>query len=458
MTILALFLAAAAAAAPAPSPPPEAPGPTPAEVRRDVAAGRFDAALAEAWSVRAAHPDDRDAVTALGEALYGVGRIDEAADLLAPLVAAADPPGRALAQLGLARAAQGREAEAGTLLQRAARRSPDDRWVLFNAAGGASTRAGAVALLEAYLKRSEGDDPDRIEAAKGTIRLYKMLGERKIWVPDARPDHVEIRLHPLVGQDLRGGWVIDATLPNGKRARLLLDTGSTGLFVVWRKVKKAGYTALSDLTVFAGGGKGRTKSARGILPSIDFGGVSFKDALVTTTKNEFDRQGRFHGVVGLSVFAGYRATIDLARGRLVLDKIDGGSNGEPYWNVSGQLLVRARAEGAPAGLFLLDTGATISNVDKDYAKGIPGAEVFSGASIRTYGGIIPDASYLRGVTLTFGGLATSGQLVHGVDLSQRSRLGGVAVAGYLGMDLLDGKVLVVDTSAHRVSLSEPKKR
>ena len=44
------------------------------------------------------------------------------------------------------------------------------------------------------------------------------------------------------------------------------------------------------------------------------------------------------------------------------------------------------------------------------------------------------------------------------DLTQRSRLGGVEISGFLGMDLLDGTTIVVDTRARRVAVvAAPKK-
>jgi tetratricopeptide (TPR) repeat protein len=429
----------------------------PGHVRELIASDRWAEALDEARAVAAAEPSDPEARSALGEALYRAGRIDEAAELLAPLSTSPSAPGRALAQLALARAAQGQDGQAAELFGRALAAAADDRWVVYWASGGADTREKTVALLNAYLAKSDGDDPDRIEGAKGTLRLYAALGERKIWVPTARPERTEIPLSPLFDPGRRNGWTIEAALANGKRVRLLLDTGSTGLFVVLRAVKKGGYTPLAEETVFAGGGRGRTPSARGLLETIAFGNLAFRDALVTTSKDEFDPQGRIHGVVGLNVFSGYRITLDLAKGRLLLDPPAGNDGGQPYWTVGGQMLVRAAAAGAPEGLFLFDTGATRSNLDNAYARAVPGAQPSTAATVSTYGGSVAGATLVRGAKLRFDGLETGGDPVHASDFTQRSRLGGVEISGFLGMDLLDGKVVVIDTTRHRLSVSRPAK-
>lgn len=438
MAGFALLLAAAVASA--------------AHVRELVAHDQWKEAVAEATELASAHPGP-DETTALGEALYRAGRIDEAGKTLAPLVDAGAPPARALAQLGLVRAAAGRDDDARKLLEGALAKSPDDPWVIYHASEAAATRAKAIELLNAYVARSEGEDPDRVEGARGTIRLYTALGERKVWVPVARPERLEIPLRPMVGG---GGYVLEATLAKKKKIRLLLDTGSTGLFVVARAVEKGGYSPLSEETVFAGGGSGRTKSGRGLLETIDFGGLSFSSALVTTSTAEFDPQGRIHGVLGLNVFSGYRVTLDLAKGRLLLEPSSSSESGAAYWEVGGQILVRADAQGGAGGLFLLDTGATRTMLDRAFASGLVGASTGASAAVRTYGGDVAGASIVRGVSLKFLDAAAGRDVFNCSDLTQRSRLGGVQVSGFLGLDLLDGRKIVVDTVARRVDLLPAK--
>jgi len=426
-----------------------------AHVRELVAGDRWQEAVAEARAL-AAQGDAADAHAALGEALYRAGEIDEAGEVLAPFASDEAAPARAMAQLALVYAAQGRDDDALALMERAAAAAPRDPWVAFRASGATRTRARAVELLRTYLETGSGDDPDRLEGARGTIRLYEALGERKVWTRSAGPDRCEIPLRPLAGTG--GGYVVEATLANRKKIRLLLDTGSTGLFVVERAVKKGGLTPLSEETVFAGGGSGRTKSSRGLLATLSLGPLTFTDALVTTTRDEFDPQGRIHGVLGLNVFSGYRITLDLAKGLMVLEPAAGDATGASYWDVSGQMLVRASAAPNRSGLFLFDTGAVRSMIARPLALAVPGAEIASAAAVRTYGGDVAGAATVRGVKLGFGDLAGDGRPIHTADLTQRSRLGGVEVSGFLGMDLLDGTTIVVDTRAHRVAVTPARPR
>ncbi len=412
-------------------------------------------ALAQARTLVAETPAPA-ASAALGEALYRAGLIDDAGEVLAPIAASDGAPARALAQLGLVRVAQGKDGEAVALMDRAVAAAPRDPWVVYRASGAARSRADAIALLTTYLETASGDDPDRIEGARGTIRLYTALGERKVWVPVVSPERLEVPLTPLAGTG--GGYFIEATLARKKKIRLLLDTGSTGLFVVERAVKKGGLTPLSIETVFAGGGTGRTQSSRGLLSKFSIGGLEFSDALVTTTKDEFDPQGRIHGVLGLNVFSGYRVTLDLAKGRMILEPCGDDPAGVPYWDVAGQMLVGASDASGPEGLFLFDTGASRSMIARSFVDRISGATVEGAAGVRTYGGNVSGASVVRGVRLRFLDVESADGPVHTSDLTQRSRLGGVEVSGYLGMDLLDGMTIVVDTRARKVAVAAAPKR
>jgi hypothetical protein len=431
--------------------------PNPAHVRELIEADKTREAVEEARTLALSAPEDLDAAACLGEALYRAGRIEEAGASLEPVSARDGFPARAAAMLGLVRAAQGRDGEAAALLDRALAAAPEDRWVIYRAAGAARTRAEGRRLLGEYLARSAGDDPDRIEGAKGTIRLYEALGERRIWIAANRPERLEARLAPLVGTAGRG-WIVEARLKGNKKIRLLLDTGSTGLFVVERAVKKAGLSPLAEETVFAGGGSGRTRSHRGLLETLAIGDLVFHDALVTTTTDEFDPQGRIHGVLGIAALSGYLVTLDLDHGRLVLEPPPAEPSGEPYWNVGGQMLVRAAAERAPDdGLFLFDTGATRSMISTSYAGTIAGTSETSPAAVRTYGGNVPGASAVSNVSLRFAGLPLATETVNRSDLTQRSRLGGVEIAGFLGLDALDGTVITIDTTRQRVRVV-PKAR
>ena len=439
-------------------------------VRSLLALDRWREALEEAERYAAALPDSPEIRTALGETYLRAGRFDEVEAIVAPVVAAIattdreDIPdatlARALVALGRLRDAEGRAPIAAEYLNRALELAPQDRYVIYEAAGAAPTREEIVARLERYLGLSEGDDPDHIEAARGKIRFYGMLGERRLWVAEARPERVELPLIPI-GDGAGGvvGYALDISIGSKKPVRLLLDTGSTGLFLLHRIAKKRGFRPIAEETVFGGGGKKRHASPRGLFSSVKIGGLSFRDALATTTQREIDRTGRFHGLVGLSVFAGYQVLLDLDENLLVLDRsAPESTGGTPYWSVSGQMLVRAATTAGGEGLFLFDTGATRTAVSLDLARHSTGTSLGQRLDIQGYGGTLENAREVHGLGVEFQGLETSGPGVNAADLSVRSRLGRVEISGFVGLDLLAGRRIVVDTRAYRVEVSSPERR
>lgn len=429
-------------------------------VRELLDKNRWSEALEEALSLVRGPETGSEADAALGEALWRAGRLAEGAAALSRAAEAPGADGRTLAAAAMARAAAGSSDEARTLLERALERAPEDPYVLYRAAMAAPDRAGAVEILERYLSKGEGQDAELLQGARHTIDLYRTLGERPVWIVAARPDRVELPLRAVpAGGGLAAGYVVEARVKDGKRLKLLLDTGASGLFAVERVLSKGGFAPLAADTVYGGGGSGSAASKRGLLAEIEFGGLKFRDALVSASSEEIHRSGAFHGVVGLSVFSGYRITLDLERGRLILDRSETPAPGESarYWVVSGQMLVEARSESGETALMVLDTGASRSVLSKEFARSLPEAKVGGSAVARGYAGPHADAQTVKGVRLEFLGLEDRGEAKTAVDFAQRCRIGGVELSGLLGMDLLDGNVLVIDPGAHRVSVAPSRK-
>ncbi len=157
-------------------------------------------------------------------------------------------------------------------------------------------------------------------------------------------------------------------------------------------------------------------------------------------------------LLGISVFAGYRVTLDLDRRRLTLDMRTDDPSGESFWWVSGQMLVRAGAGSGTEGLFIFDTGASGTVLASTFIEELEEATVGEATAVRSFGGMVPEARWVDDVELGFGGLRTSGPL-RTYDLSTRSKLGGVEISGLLGLDLLGQRRIVIYPVAQRVGIA-----
>jgi hypothetical protein len=464
------WLAAAADATPPQAAPEEESSVDAMEgrVHAQLAAQRWREALAEARAFAERQPDEPRLRSLLGEALLRAGRLEEAEAVLGPLADLETVPApRGLVALGRLREARGEPEAAARLMSRAVRAAPDDRDVLYWAAGSAPTRGAAVELLERYLAHSAGDDPDRIEAASRTAPILRLLGERPIWVTRARPERLELPLERVWDPESGAtqGFVLQVRIgERGKPVRLLLDSGAPGLLVLERIARRRGFEDLGAKTSFGGGGDERHETRRVVFSSVEVGGLRFADALATTTRDEIDPTGRFHGLLGLAVFSGYRVTLDLDAGRLRLEPASAVAAGAPYWMLDGQMLVRAGVGAGRGGdaedtaLFLLDTGATRTMVDAGLARAIGSARTGEAADIRGVGGRITSARTLEGLEVSFEALRSGSRQLRAVDLALRSRLGGVEIGGMLGLDLLDHGWITIDPRARRVSVREPRGR
>lgn len=428
---------------------------TPAHVRALLLEDRWVEALEIARELTAERPADPDAGAAFGEALMRAGRFEELEPLLDGLVDRDAPHPRAMVTLGRLRDVQGRGNESVVWMDRASAAAPDDAMVQYYAADATATREIAVARLERYLALAGGEDEDRVESAEGAIRLFRALGERPVWVDDHRPARCEIPLTPVwdSGSGVILGYTLEARVgPKNKRLKLLLDTGAAGLYVIERLAKKRGASPLSEQTSFGGGGDRRHRTRRGFFDTVTLGELRFRDALMSSSKGDLDPLGRFHGIVGLSVFNGYTVTLDLDTPRLILDPpAEEPIDGSPYWVAGGQWLVRAAvAGGTRDGLFLFDTGATGTMLSSAIVEGIDGARIRRVTEIQGIGGALQGAREIDGVDVAFQEIRVGPDDLRVIDLSLRSRMGGIEVSGFLGLDALAGTRITVDTVHRRI--------
>jgi hypothetical protein len=110
--------------------------------------------------------------------------------------------------------------------------------------------------------------------------------------------------------------------------------------------------------------------------------------------------------------------------------------------------VEVESAGIP-GAMIFDTGASATILDSGFARRA-GADVHSGSRVRGIGGEHFNAGRAGPLTLGVLGGRTNLTSPATVDLSLRSRVGGVEVVGFLGWDVLGEHSWVIDTRAQLI--------
>jgi hypothetical protein len=128
--------------------------------------------------------------------------------------------------------------------------------------------------------------------------------------------------------------------------------------------------------------------------------------------------------------------------------------------VDGQLLLAVElGEKEPVrALLLLDTAATRSLLDLSVARQLPAFRSTGNRQVAVYGGAAGLAGSVGAVTLGVGPARVRLTDVPVVDISVRSRLSGIRVAGLLGLDVLGRRPFEIDLSRGVVRLESGGER
>ncbi len=323
--------------------------------------------------------------------------------------------------------------------------------VLYWAAGMLPDRSEL--LLSKYLENSAGEWPERIEGVRNSLSRRRALAGRKVWVSLAHPAQMTIDLRLIRTRSGRFlGYAVPLKLAGRRRpAWALLDSGSPGVFLARYLRKKVDHEALSEETAFGGGGSGRQGIVTARLKKLSLGGLAWTDAQVSFSSGDLSNERLYDAIIGFNLFHGYRVTIDPRASTLTLTEKSAKAppaDASSFWRFAGQWLVEVEA-GGTTGAMIFDTGASTTVLDTNFAERA-GAAVSGTSRVRGFGGEHAGAG--RAGPLTLQVLGTSRKLTGPatVDLSLRSRLGGVEVVGFLGWDVLGTHRWVIDTTTQQI--------
>jgi len=342
-----------------------------------------------------------------------------------------------------------------------------------NATTSTESNEDRIARLQ---ERLEGNQlsPDSKAALQRTIDVLRAESKGSCEIVHAVPS-AQIPIVPIGTSDVEiRGAGLDLLL-NGKKRRMLLDTGASGLLLSRAAARAAGLITEAEALGGGIGDQGPQKEFLAHVDNIKVGEMEFHNCLVRIT-NKGDVTG-VDGLVGPDIFSSYVVTLDIPSRVVRLDPLparpdetasttasldtsgaDVEAEAAPRnryvapematWTKifrSGHLLIfPTNINGGSTRLFVMDTGASGDGlVSIEAAKEVTsvGASdyIMTGVS-----GTVNDVKSADNITIVFGGMREKLRDVPAIDLSQFTRGAGTEISGFIGFSTLAELIISID--------------
>lgn len=217
-----------------------------------------------------------------------------------------------------------------------------------------------------------------------SAEIHKELGERKAF--ELESGHTETTLHLinlLAGPDRIRGFGLEVSIEGGHSLRLVLDTGASGILISQRAVDKAGLNHLGSTESWGIGDGGVRKGFAAVSDSCKIGSLQYKTCVFESLEGKGRIAGDEDGLIGTDFFSDYLIQLDFQQHAMHLTPFPprppspGGydrtvtpdkADFTPVFRFGHHLCIPTKVNGSTSGLFLLDTGASLSNIDSTFAR------------------------------------------------------------------------------------------
>lgn len=452
-------------------------------VRALLAEEKLQDALAQAVKFNAAHPNDPALLDALGEVRFRRGEVQEAASSFVQSNKLDPCSGITHFDVAQFLNLSGKYLTAQELLDEAHQLAPNNpqitrRWRVTHAIP--PTPEQQLALLKERLANPPptmtDEMRDGIEAAikgietreKGTCQLVSPVTEAKLPI-------VPIAEGISTLQEEMHGAGLDVQF-NGKRKRLEIDTGASGILLSRGAAKSAGL--IPELEIKAGGigDEGLTNAYVTHVDDIKLGNMEFKNCQVQVLeKNVLG----VDGLIGPDVFRDYLVTLDIPGREMRLGPLpkrpDEAAKAaslatsdvqetplsiadraqDPYvapemkdwtpvFRAGHYLIFPTKIGAAPIKLFMMDTGAQTGMITPAAAREVTHVSADDRMHVTGINGEVKTVLVADKVTITF---ANVSQMLSGLtsyDSSMLSHSAGVEISGLIGFPTLRELVIAID--------------
>lgn len=279
----------------------------------------------------------------------------------------------------------------------------------------------------------------------------------------------------MFNAELVRAWGLEVAF-NGKKSRLVIDTGASGLYINSALAKRAGLKQVTRTQIGGIGDEGPQGGYIARADSIKIGGLEFRSCLVEVS----DRRNVVgdDGLIGMNVFSQFAVTLDFPWRKLTLGPLPPypGTAAAPVELKTGGEGPHAVAEMGPhdryvapemkdwmrvyrsghaliipglvdkkkKDLFMIDTGAQKSVLSPAAATAVSKIHTDDAMNFRGVDGRVKKLYYANDVSVLFGNLLQKNARMTVFDLGGISKSLRTEISGLLGEDTLGVLVIHID--------------
>ncbi len=286
------------------------------------------------------------------------------------------------------------------------------------------------------------------------------LGEKKLFESGSGPQETTLKFLTLL-RDGRGarGVGLELKIGNGHALRMLFDTGASGILVKQSAVDKAGLEHLGSDKAWGVGDGGARNVFAALADRCQVGTLTFKNCMVHALEGKRAISGDEDGLIGADFFHDYLVEIDFQKRLLHLKPLPPRppdpqgydrtippeeKDFTPVFRFGHMLFVSTKVNARSTGLFLLDTGAEISNIDSTFAR--LSTKIHSNEYLHVKGvsGEVKKVYEAGKAELQFGHFRQDNMGIPAYDLNNSPEHTDVRMSGILGISVLSLFRLTID--------------
>lgn len=475
-------------------------------VRATMEEGKLADALALAIKYDGAHPNNAELLDALGQVRFRRGEVDEAAKTFNRSVAANPCSGQVHYDMANYLRLAGYYGSAQRQLEMAHSLAADNPQItgLWRSTHGAPLTAEQ--RMEVLKRRAANpsltpEQKDSIDAAIKGLEAQER-GNCELATPMTA---AKLPITPIStganASGLNDPWesMYESALElkiNGKKKRLEIDTGASGLVLTHSAAKAAGLVPEAQLKAGGVGDDGFVTATVSHVDDIKIGEMEFKNCIVQVLPagNVLEKVADMDGLIGPDVFQGFLVTIDVpgaevrlgplpkrpdetqavntyslntsddeaklsmadrAKDRYVAPEM---KDWTPVFRSQHMLIVPTYIGNAPVKLFLLDTGAQKSMISPTAAREVTQLSGFTNSKVIGISGQVQNLLIADKVNITFAHVTQENRGLQSFDFGGISRSAGVDVSGIIGFPMLSELVISIDYRDNLIHVTyDPKK-